>query len=371
MKDIAIVGGGLGGLVSAILLARKGLSVVLYEKKQYPFHRVCGEYVSNEVVPFLQQHDLYPDNLHPTSIRRLWLTSVSGDQAELDLDMGGFGISRYALDHFLYQKAVQAGVDCRTLSKVEDVIFADDSFDVISDNGKEKARLVIGAHGKRSLLDKKLQRGFMLKRSPYVAVKYHVKLDFPEDTIALHNFNGGYCGLSKVEGEKYNLCYLGHRDGLKSQGNIDTFEKEVLHKNPHLRQVLMQAEKVQAKPLVINEVSFVSKSVVENHILMVGDAAGMIAPLCGNGMAIAIRSAHLLVGAIAKHYSPDGFDRKKLEQEYRREWQKAFRVRLWAGRNIQQFLFGTSGASALALKMAKIKPLANSLVRMTHGKEFW
>ena len=41
--EIAIVGGGLGGLISAIKLAEAGFSVKLFEKKEYPFHKVCGE----------------------------------------------------------------------------------------------------------------------------------------------------------------------------------------------------------------------------------------------------------------------------------------------------------------------------------------
>ncbi|WP_416171529.1 NAD(P)-binding protein [Algoriphagus boritolerans] len=51
-KRIIVVGGGLAGLISSILLARKDRKVLLLEKKIYPFHRVCGEYISNEVLDF-------------------------------------------------------------------------------------------------------------------------------------------------------------------------------------------------------------------------------------------------------------------------------------------------------------------------------
>ncbi|NJO03265.1 MAG: FAD-dependent oxidoreductase, partial [Bacteroidia bacterium] len=50
MYDIVIIGGGLAGLVNAIQLSQAGLKVALLEKKSYPFHRVCGEYVSNETL---------------------------------------------------------------------------------------------------------------------------------------------------------------------------------------------------------------------------------------------------------------------------------------------------------------------------------
>ena len=51
--DIAIVGGGLAGLSLSILLARKGFRICLFEKESYPFHKVCGEYISMESWDFL------------------------------------------------------------------------------------------------------------------------------------------------------------------------------------------------------------------------------------------------------------------------------------------------------------------------------
>ena len=111
MKDIIIIGGGLAGLISAIQLAEAGLSVLVIEKKTYPFHRVCGEYISNEVVPFLRSIDAYPEALQPKSIQRLLLTSASGRSETMPLDLGGFGVSRYALDDFLYQRAQRAGAE--------------------------------------------------------------------------------------------------------------------------------------------------------------------------------------------------------------------------------------------------------------------
>ena len=46
------------------------------------------------------------------------------------------------------------------------------------------------------------------KLNNYIGVKYHIKINWPEDLIALHNFENGYCGISQIEGNKYCLCYL-------------------------------------------------------------------------------------------------------------------------------------------------------------------
>ena len=61
MTDVVVIGGGLAGLINAILLSRKGFSVVLFEKRNYPSHKVCGEYISNEVLPFLKRNELFPE----------------------------------------------------------------------------------------------------------------------------------------------------------------------------------------------------------------------------------------------------------------------------------------------------------------------
>ncbi|MEQ6121601.1 NAD(P)/FAD-dependent oxidoreductase [Reichenbachiella sp. MALMAid0571] len=369
MTDIAIVGGGLAGLINAILLARKGVSVVLFEKKNYPFHRVCGEYISNEVVPFLKQNGLYPDHLAVAQINKFLLTSTNGRHSDLDLDLGGFGISRYELDHFLFQKAIDSGVDCRTGISVENVEFSENHFNIQLKSETVQSKLVIGAFGKRSKLDKKLNRSFIQRKSPYLAVKYHIKTDFPDDTIALHNFKGGYCGMSKVENDTYNLCYLSASSVLKESGNIPEMEEQILHKNPFLKSIFKNSKFVFDVPLVINEISFENKLPVENHILMSGDSAGMIVPLCGNGMAMAIHSAKILSETIINHWSNGEFDREKLESEYVKMWNKLFYFRLWSGRKIQA-LFGSTTASNLAVNLARIKPVANSLLGLTHGKEF-
>ena len=100
-----VIGGGLAGLINAILLKRSGLSVLLFEEKKYPFHRVCGEYISNEVIPFLKNHELYPEEFEPAPISQFRLTSISGQSLTMPLDLGGFGISRYVFDKWLAAKA--------------------------------------------------------------------------------------------------------------------------------------------------------------------------------------------------------------------------------------------------------------------------
>jgi len=367
-KEIVIIGGGLAGLVSSLLLAKIGHQVVLIEKKTYPFHRVCGEYVSNEVLDFLNRNGLLPDFLEFPQIRQFQFSDTKGRSVRIPLDLGGFGISRYLMDEWLYQRAMEKGVEVKTGIQVSDLFFdtASDLFQVqLSDFSSISTQFVLGAFGKRSKLDKVLQRKFFFERSPYIGVKYHVNTDFDRETVALHNFDGGYCGLNAIESGKFNLCYLGSRDQLREYGTIEEMERQVLWKNPILKRVFNESEFLLEKPEVINEINFEPKQPVENHVLMIGDSAGLITPLCGNGMAMAIHSAKLAVEALNQ-----GTSRKEVEQLYSRSWNRQFRQRLAVGRTVQR-LFGSGRGSVIARGLIDYVPFAaNLIIRNTHGQPF-
>jgi menaquinone-9 beta-reductase len=337
----------------------------------YPFHRVCGEYISHETTAFLKKEELYPEILNPPQITEFQLSAVSGRYTKLPLDLGGFGISRYAYDHFLYEKAMQAGVDVMTDTEADSVELKDDTFTVKTSTKELQAAVVVGAFGKRSKLDATLNRSFFQKRSPYVGVKYHIKTDHPDNLIALHNFEGGYCGISNVENGRTNLCYLTHRENLKKNKSIREMEENVLFKNPNLQSIFKHAEFLLDKPETINEISFETKEPVYDHILMTGDAAGMITPLCGNGMAMAIHSAKILSELISTHLKKPTFNREQLEQEYGHVWKRTFANRLWIGRQIQHKLFGSAFTSNLAINLAiHFNPLARAIIKNTHGQPF-
>ncbi|MEX2235683.1 MAG: NAD(P)/FAD-dependent oxidoreductase [Cyclobacteriaceae bacterium] len=369
MRNIVIIGGGLAGLISSIQLIRAGISCTVIEKKSYPLHRVCGEYISNEALPFLKASGLYPEALKVAQIKFLEISSINGKSFRLTLDLGGFGISRYAFDNFLYRIAKQEGVLFHLNSEVTSVLFRDEKFEVQTQFGNVPADLVVGAFGKRSKIDVQQKRDFIKRRSPFMGVKYHVRTNHPADLISLHNFRGGYCGVCNVEDGVTNLCYLTHRDPVRQFGDIQEMERAVLFQNPLIRNIFQNSGFVFNKPEVINEISFETKAPVENHILMAGDAAGMITPVCGNGMAIAIHSAKILSDHVID-YCKGRTSRQVLEQRYRKDWNTQFQTRLWFGRNVQR-LFGQSLFSTVAVNVARSsKTMANLIVSRTHGQPF-
>lgn len=345
--------------------------MLLVEKKDYPRHKVCGEYVSNEVKPYLQRLGAFPEELQPKRIHRFQLSSASGKLAECEMEMGGFGISRYALDDFLYRKAKEAGAEVMANATVSEVQFSNDQFLVKLSTGEEfTAKVVIGAYGKRSLVDKALKRDFISEKSSYVGIKHHFKADFPDDLVALHNFEGGYCGLSRVENDHVNFCYLTTTDIFKRYSSISEMEERQLSQNPFLKDLLRNAEPVFEKPLVISQVSFAQKPVVENHVLMSGDAAGLIHPLCGNGMAMAIHSAKICSEKV-RLFLAGKISRDEMEEQYRQEWRQQFSARLSFGKSIQG-MFGNNFLTGTGVRIGRSVPgLLKQVVKLSHGKEIF
>lgn len=372
--DACIIGGGLAGLALSIQLAKLGYAVALFEKEQYPFHKVCGEYISLESWSFIESLGMPLAELNLPIIKNLVVSAPDGNQLQQALPLGGFGISRYKLDGALKGIAEKNGVSIFEHCKVTDVIFLNDQFLLQTTQGKFTACICCGSFGKRSNLDVKWNRRFVTnkanKLNNFIGVKYHIKTDFPADTIALHNFKNGYCGISKIEEEKYCLCYLTNAENLKTNNNsIEEMEKNILHKNKHLKYIFENSEILYETPVTISQISFDKKTQVENHILLLGDAAGMITPLCGNGMSMALHSSKIAAGFIHQ-FLQGKINRTTMETEYTRQWRSTFEKRLRTGRWIQKF-FGKVWVTNLFISMMKRFPsLTKALIKQTHGESF-
>ncbi|MES2593087.1 MAG: NAD(P)/FAD-dependent oxidoreductase [Bacteroidota bacterium] len=371
--QVAIVGGGLAGLTLAIQMADAGYSCVLFEKNKFPFHKVCGEYISMESWNFLERLGLKLSEMDLPKIKKLHISSLSGQQLQHNLDLGGFGISRFLLDSKLAEIAINKGVHLVDNCKVHNVKFDGNTFSIETENDIYSADICVGAWGKHSNLDNKLARWFTTsgdKSKNYVGIKYHVKLDFPNDLIELHNFKSGYCGISKIEENKYCLCYLTDSKNLKNNnGNIKQMEERVLMKNPFLKKYLSEAQFLFDTPLAISQIKIGYKKSVENNILMLGDAAGNIAPLSGNGMSIAMRSSFFLNTLLIDYFNKKT-TRQEMEKLYEQYWKKQFKKRINLSRYLQMLLKNERTTNIAIETLKKLPFLKKLVVKSTHGNPF-
>jgi flavin-dependent dehydrogenase len=370
--DVAIVGGGLAGLSLSIQLARKGWQVCLFEKESYPFHKVCGEYISMESWDFLTGLGLPLDKWNLPVIDQLFISAPNGESIMETLPLGGFGISRYKLDAALADIAKSEGVDLFENTKVNEIRYEEEYHRIQTPAGLYGSKIVCACYGKKSNLDVKWKRRFMKEdvSHNYVGVKYHVRAELPGHQISLHNFHGGYCGISQIEDGRYCLCYLTRSENLKNnRQSIPDMEETVLKQNPVLRKLLDEVFVLYEEPLTIAQISFAKKTQIENHVICIGDAAGMITPLCGNGMSMALHGSKIAAGSI-QAFLENKISRNEMEKSYQKTWNHHFAKRLKTGRIIQRF-FGNAFWSAWLIRVMKPFPLLiRTLIKQTHGRSF-
>ena len=146
-------------------------------------------------------------------------------------------------------------------------------------------------------------------------------------------------------------------------------EQNVLYKNPVLKTVFSNSDFLYDTPLSISQISFEKKQQQKNHVLMLGDAAGMITPLCGNGMSMAMHSSKLAFNEM-NDFLQRKISRNEMEWNYAASWKKNFAKRLAAGRIVQRFT-GNETSTTYFLKLMKSLPfLSKAVIRSTHGKAF-
>lgn len=365
--DVIIVGGGLAGLAAALHLGREKYRIAVFERQDYPHHKVCGEYVSNEIVPYVESLGVVlPKHI---SINEMVLSTLGGKSLRTKLPLGGLGISRFALDNAFYKRAVAMGI-VFIFENVVTVAFNKDNFEIGDQKGNRySSRFVLGTYGKRDALDKRLDRHFTKSRSPWLAVKAHYKLDsFPDNVVGLHNFRGGYGGLSKTESGAVNFCYLTSYESFKKERDIDHFNRKVVAENPYLSQFLNDAEMLFDNPITIGQISFDKKKSVERHMIMCGDTAGLIHPFCGNGMAMAIHSAKIASELLHRYFQEQHYERWQVEKEYAILWKNKFGGRLWMGRRLQSILLDHRISDPAMEIMGRSPYIMQKLIRATHGK---
>jgi flavin-dependent dehydrogenase len=303
-----VIGGGLAGGAVATRLARAGQAVTVLEREAGPHEKVCGEFLSVEACRDLERLGLDPQRLGAVPIDRVRVHH-GRRTAEAPLPFLARSLSRATLDAALLEMAADAGAEVVRGVRVTGI----DGTRVLASDGERRAGHVLLATGKHDL------RGFSrtapATREGYVGFKMHWRLRDAAiaelgSAIDLVLFDGGYAGLQRLGETSANLCLVVKRSRFAELGSTWNALLAALLREPALARRLGDAQPLLAKPLTIANLPYgYVHQPSDDAVWRLGDQAAMTASLSGDGMAGALRSAHLAADCLTRGASVAQFHR--------------------------------------------------------------
>ncbi len=362
--DVAVVGAGLAGGCAAILLAQSGARVVLLDAGTPGAQKVCGEFLSPESRAQLTRLGIW-DAMQaagalPVSDARILTTKRRGHAISLSDE--GVALSRAALDAILWARAGEVGVQTHAHTPVQSIERASDgAFLVHTRGGDFRARFVLSATGRTSKLGR-TGDGAPEPKQRFVGLKTHLLgARVGRGEVAVYPFKGGYCGLVGVEDGRVNACLLAPYARLKGRSPAALWE-EVCRENCALSEATHGATPA-FEWIATGNVSFERFAPIRDGVLRVGDAAGYIHPLSGDGMAMALRSGELAARTVqhALRYTQSPL---AAADTYALLWNREFARRLRWARTLQPFFSRPMWANTMIF-WANLFP---TLTRLTTAK---
>lgn len=362
--DIAIIGGGPAGSSAAIHLSQSGMNVCLFEKKVFPREVLCGEFLSPEVFEELVKLGIDKEflALHPNKINSFRFINDDAAEMFVKFPFNAFSMKRSVFDNFLLSEAARRGASIYQPSEVKGITRRGNSFTLkfINAEGSTEeisADFLIAAYGKQNILDKALGRNFVNARSRLNGVKFHINKkclpSFDDDEIRIYAADEIYCGVNAVSDNDVTICFL--EDRAEYTSSYRQHLAELMRRNKKFADLFNKEFFSMLNDLPVygtGNIFFGKRELFKNGIFFVGDAAGVIAPLAGDGIGMALQAARLLT-KILIHGIQNKTYRHELEGQYQSAWDKQFKKRLFSAGVVQKIILRNNlrrtGAALLRL----------------------
>ena len=285
-----IAGGGPAGSVAALLLAQGGATPLLLERSREPQDALCGGFLSWRTLESLQSVGVDPAMLGGHAVRRVVLFAGKG-RAESPLPAPAIGLSRLRLDALLLDAAHNAGAGVERGVAIRS---ADGAHLHTGDGaavGGDTLFLATGKHDLRGTM-----RDAAVGDDPAMGVRVrlapHPSLTrLVGDAIELHAFAGGYAGVVLQEDGSANLCMALRRSRLRAAGDLPGLLRVLATELPPLGERLAHIGSAASIDAIANvPYGWRARGTVPG-VYRLGDQAGVIPSLAGEGMGIAIASA--------------------------------------------------------------------------------
>lgn len=378
LRDVVVVGAGPAGSAAATALARQGWDVLLLERDHFPRHKVCGEFLSPEAQGTLRTLSLHTAiaALAPVALTHATVTTQHGQTTRMPLPGPAWGVSRFAMDEALATAACQQGVELWQGMMVKEFTNAGDHYVVqlqertATEEGARQvnisARALIIACGRHSA-GALPPHPTPHSRPLAVGIKCHYDHIAMPAQVELFFFPGGYAGINPVEGGRANLCLLLSYEAFRRIGqSVAGTLAAIAEWNPALGQRLAGGQILPESICTVAPVDTGRPATPWADVACLGDTAVMLPPLCGDGMAMALRSAELCAPLA------DAFLRQELSldewaTQYKAAWQSEFNRRVRTGRFLQQMLAVPLLSEAMIGLGRVVPPLAAYFVNATRG----
>lgn len=364
--DAVVVGGGPAGSAAATMLAREGHRVVLVDRARFPRDKPCGDYCNPGGTQALQTMGFY-DSVRAAGavpISSMIVRAPSGVGFEAPFPSGhGLLLRRIQLDACLLALAQRQGVDVQEGTHIREIHYGDGYIEAVAgDDRSLRARLLIAADGSHSTIRQRLglHRGRRGGRYTVGAYFSGIRGRFPRGE--LHLGMTLYGGVAYFGEGMANVTLALSRSAFRHQRPDEVFRRG-LQELPALREALTGARE-EGSYRCSGPVDLITHEVAADRVLFVGDAAGQVDPMTGQGISLALRSGVLAGEVAARAFTLGDFSTRVLSLYARaraREVADTLRVAQW----IQRLAFKPVLAPFLLKRLATHPTLAREFIGAT------
>jgi len=310
--DVIIAGAGPAGSSAAIHLARRGLRVLLVEQKKFPRPKLCGEFISPECRQHFEKLGVAVamSGAGPSMISETVFYSARGHHLSIPSRWFGepaaLGLSRAVMDDVLLRRAKDCGVSVLEGASISEPLIKDRAVTGVKLKleGSEhdfRAPVTIDATGRARILTRKLAQ--RRTKPKLVAFKVHLRnTRVAPNACEIYFYPDGYGGLSTIEGNVSNLCFITSAEQVKlHHSDPETVMREAVMKNERAAYTLKKATP-ESEWLSASWESFGrQRPSPAKGLLAIGDSAAFIDPFTGSGMLMAFESGELASDVIIRH----------------------------------------------------------------------
>ena len=287
--DLIVIGAGPAGSACASLCAKAGKSVLLLEAARFPRDKVCGDCLNPAVWPVIERLGLRTriDAL-PSSSPKVIRFSVAG-HGQIDVPLPHRDnsrservVRRLELDALLVERAIELGVLFRDGSPVTSLRPVSGLWEVTTTLGENHhAHQIVAADGRNSVTARHLRMHSSLFRDSRIGIQTHIPHPADYDgTLEMRIYRNGYGGLADLGNGMANLCLVAN------DGSLKALRKEA--------EEYYRMESATAWRSITSISRPVARHLAKQGVFLCGDAARVVEPFTGEGIAFALRSAELL-----------------------------------------------------------------------------